>query len=271
MRAAVLLALMIIASGCLGGADTNPKNDPRPEPTSTPTTSPPPPPPASPRVVLLSLFQFTGCSGVEAHYAVAPAAARALVPEGFTLRSDQGTTGDQALARYRIFSCPQFSSSNILVNETVYGDVALLIEDPAIEETGERDWYRLRIFSADDVLAKAWVVSGYDVATGEVVATRNPLNQQTLAFAGYQAQWLSSVNEPVAAEEVSFTNTTAGVVVWGEVVAAISPTQLGIGTFSIPSDDPLSGIVGGDPSGLRLVSHANTDIVEARLVLITPT
>ncbi len=166
MRFAILLALMILTAGCLGGADTNPKNDPRPEPTDDPEPVDPPPGPnpgIPGRVALLLDFQYTQCSGIEAQFNIAPATAQALLPANFTARDDLGRTSDQALVRFRILACDQFSSANVAINDTVYGDVAILIDDPGIEASGDLTWYRLRIFAADDNLALAWQIAGYDV------------------------------------------------------------------------------------------------------------
>lgn len=272
MRAALLLAILVISAGCLGGADTNPKNDPRPTPDPDPVPSPvTPPAPTTPRVILLSDFSFTGCSGIEAQFMVSPSSAQALLPANFTIRSDQGPAADQAMARYRILSCPAFSATNSAINETVYGDVALFIDDPNIEESGEGNWYRLRIFATDDVLSLAWQIAGYDVLTGDISLATTPLTQRTLSFEGYEAEWLDTLDDGVLEEEVSFTATDAGVVVWGEVVDEVTPVKLGIGSFSVPSSDPLSGLLSDDPTKVRLLSHSNTNIGEAQLVLIRST
>ncbi len=271
MRFAVLLALLVLTSGCLGGADTNPKNDPRPDPTPSPTPDPgPAPTPPARAVVLLSGFAFTDCSGVEAHFAVAADQAQALLPENFTVRDDQGS-GSEALARYRIFSCPTFTATTSTLNDTVYGDVSLLIEDPGMEQSGDAAWYRFRIFSADDILATAWDISGYDVVTGAVTMGTTPLTQKTISFEGYQAQWLETVDGMVVADEVSYTSTPAGTLVWGESVTPAAAVKIGLGTFDVPSDDPLAGLLSGDPTKVQLFVHGDTDISEAQLVRLTST
>lgn len=236
MRAAALVLLVVLA-GCLGEPAREPAG-PAPEP-GEPRPDPPPQPPT--RTWLLRGFGFEGCQGIEVRARVDEQAAQALLPDNHTAAADGGA----AQARWRILDCAVFASTAARLNGTLYGDVALAIEAPEGVPAADAHWYRFAIFSHDDNLAAAWEVAGYDVVRGNAshdVQELGPGRQVASRFAGYEAGMATAAEASSQEAAVLVTRTDLGLVVWNETQQAAGTS--GIGTWSVPSSDPLAALLG---------------------------
>lgn len=253
-----MVLLILLASGCLGGADTNPKNDPpaTPSPPLPTPENPGPAPAQSGRVLLLSNFRFNACAGVEVAVLVDADAAQGLLPGNYTAKV--GDTGE-ALIRYRIFSCAGYSINGQDSNDTVYGDASMWIEDPLLEDSADRAWYRFTIFSPEDLLGNAWQQAGYEVTTGAIVLDAStPL--ETLTFAGYEARYAAAGPAPTDATGLAYTDTALGTIVWRDAVTTAAPSERGIGTVSVPAGAAMALLMPTDPSKVNITIHRQSDI-----------
>lgn len=248
-RWTVLLAVLLLA-GC---TSDDPEPRPTAPPTTTTTTAPPPVVPEVVEIPLLLDFTYVDCVGMEVHAQVDPDAARALVPERYDLHVRANDIDDSqfATARWRILQCPTFTVGSGAFNDTTHGDVALQIRphDVGVVESGDSEWYRLRVFSEDSNIAAAWEASGYDVVRGDAVPTIGgaaPLTQRSITFPGYAMDAYGDVGSATLGTELHHTIVGNDTVVWHDAPAGAS-IRMVEGTLTIPSDDPLSALAPDRP------------------------
>lgn len=249
MRALAIVCILLLA-GCLGGADTNPKNDPRPEPeapTDTPASEPDVDTPAS-RVAMLLDFTYHDCDGQRMRLPADLDEAQARLPAGYIVAGD-----DAASLEYLWMACASMTTTNAVINDTVYGHVAVQIAPPGNATGASEHWYLLRMLTEEGTLQEIWEIAGYEVYTGTyndapVAPTSLPLPEpRTISLGDYsvEARPLSGNGAPVE-ERTFYTEVPGGRLEW---TGTLSVEELrGFGTLDVPSDDPFPD-VGGSPTG----------------------
>lgn len=245
MRVALLL-LMVVLSGCFGGS-----NESAPQPSATTTTTTGPPLPLAPGPLadlpMLVAFDYVDCTGYEGLFPVDAVAAQALLPAGYTVRTETNALGATATLQVLWLGCEGFRTAAAVVNQTAYGTIAIAVEPLGAESDA---WYRLRILSRADIMETLWTAAGYDLYVGEPGQTSVGVDlglaapgQSAASFGDYNFAGLATVRlSDAPATFTHHTESELGRLEWTGMFEASSFVATA-GQLTLEPDDPAASLL----------------------------
>ncbi len=242
------VAAIIILSGCLGGADTNPKNDPdRPDRTPPPPPSTPTPPAPSPDLAMLLDFGWTDCDGFLVEHYPPLAEADAVLPGNRSAGTSDRPTGDTGHVRYVIAACDLFTASGSDLEAVVYGYTAVLLDDGS--------WYRLQMFASKGIMKELWTAAGYEVYADEYESDGPLVDEQ---FGSYDITGVAASGPGPAGITESWTDLDGRSLHWtGTETFTATPV---VGRFTTDGGDPFDDTVDSSPDNeIYLISGSFTE------------
>lgn len=229
-------------------------------------------------MLLLNDFALLDCTGIAIAQLTDAAAVQALLPDGFTVRTEVDPVTGQDTGRASLvvdaFACGNFTIPTAAVPDTWFGHVYTFVEPPvdiapeAAAREGDHE-YLFRVLAGPDVLADVWMAAGYDAYRGEDVAmnlSREPapgvvLSEVTVAEGAIGDYVLGGVVAAAAeaAEARPFSRysiTDAGGLLLWTGMEQLPRRHVGAGEGALAADDPLMGL--GFPIGNELAGPALT-------------